>query len=223
MLPLRDENPTRTFPIFTILIILLNAVVYYFELRALDFEGFIYDYGLIPASFIKDIKHYRVLEAFSDLLSSMFMHGNLFHIISNMWFFWIFGNNVEDALGHFRFLLFYLLCGTGAALLQVIMGPSSEIPMVGASGAISGVLGAYFLFFPGARILTLVIYFFFVRLIYIPAGIFLLFWFIMQVLNSLVSNPQTGGVAWYAHIGGFVTGLLLSMVLGKRKRRSRYI
>jgi len=221
MIPLKDENPTRTISFFTVIIILTNIFVFYKELTSEDMETFIFQHGLIPINFISDIMHLKLENSLFDLFSSMFMHGGLFHIISNMWFFWIFGNNVEDAMGHLRFLLFYLLCGIGAGLSQIFMNIHSTIPMVGASGAISGVIGAYFLLYPGARILTLVFFFYFIRLVYIPAGIFILFWFIMQVVSSVTIGSESGGVAWYAHIGGFLTGVMLTPILVKRKRRYR--
>jgi membrane associated rhomboid family serine protease len=221
MFPIKDENPTKTIPFFTILIILANSFVFYREITSIDMEKMVFNYGLIPKEFIQNINHLKIVDSTFALFSSMFLHGGFFHIISNMWFFWIFGNNVEDALGHFRFLIFYLLCGIGAGLSQIIMNPNSQIPMVGASGAISGVLGAYFLLFPGARILTLVILFYFIRTVYIPAGMFILFWFLMQVISSFTVNPETGGIAWYAHIGGFLTGVFLCGLFVRKKVRRR--
>ncbi len=217
MFPIKDENPVRTVPLVTILIIIANCFFFYKELISTDMEKFVFNYGLIPKEFILNLKELKIGDSIFPLFSSMFLHGGFFHIISNMWFFWIFGNNVEDTMGHFRFLIFYLSCGIGAGLSQIIMNPNSTIPMVGASGAISGVLGAYFLFHPGARILTLVIVFFFIRMVYIPAGVFILFWFFLQIINSFTINSEHGGIAWYAHIGGFLAGLLLTeFFAGKR-------
>lgn len=221
MFPLKDENPTHSFPFITIMIIIANAFIFYVEITAPNMEEFVMQHGLIPKSFLQDLLHFRVENSIFDLFSSMFLHGGFFHIISNMWFFWIFGNNVEDAMGHFRFLVFYLLCGIGAGLSQILMNINSTIPMVGASGAISGVIGAYFLLYPGARILTLVFVFYFIRLIYIPAGIFIIFWFVMQVISSFTLGHEGGGIAWYAHIGGFITGVLLSGIFVKKRIRRR--
>ncbi len=222
MFPIKDENPARTIPFLTILIIIANSFFFYIELTSPDMKGFIFNYGLIPREFFLNLKELKIGDSIFPFFSSMFLHGGFFHIISNMWFFWIFGNNVEDAMGHFKFLIFYLLCGVGAGLSQILMNPHSTIPMVGASGAISGVLGAYFLFYPGARILTLVIAFFFVRMIYVPAGIFILIWFFMQVVNSLTINPEGGGIAWYAHIGGFLTGIFLAGFFVRKRVRRRF-
>jgi membrane associated rhomboid family serine protease len=148
----------------------------------------------------------------------MFLHGSLFHLLGNMLYLWIFGNNVEDVLGPLRFLLFYIICGLAASLTHIAFHPLSRVPMIGASGAIAGVLGAYFLLFPGARVLTLVFLFFFIRIIPVPAGLVLGLWFIMQVLNVGLG----GGVAWFAHIGGFVAGLVLALPwIGRARRMGR--
>jgi membrane associated rhomboid family serine protease len=152
------------------------------------------------------------------IFTSMFMHGGLFHIAGNMLYLWIFGNNVEDTLGHGRYLIFYLACGVAAAMAQTAVGPGSPIPMVGASGAVSGVLGAYLLLFPHAHVTTLIILGFFFRLVQIPAVIVLGFWIVLQVLNGLGSFGASGGVAFFAHIGGFVAGLGLLFVLRRRAR-----
>lgn len=221
MFPIKDENPTRTIPFVTIFIILANCFVFYKELISIDMEKMVYNYGLIPKEFIYNLRFLKIRDSLFPLFSSMFLHGGFFHIISNMWFFWIFGNNVEDALGHFRFFIFYLLCGAGAGLSQILMNPDSTIPMVGASGAISGVLGAYFLLYPGARILTVVVIFYFIRMVYVPAGIFIIFWFILQVISSFTINPEGGGIAWFAHIGGFLTGVFLCGLFVKKKIRRR--
>ncbi|HBA27068.1 MAG TPA: rhomboid family intramembrane serine protease, partial [Nitrospinae bacterium] len=150
------------------------------------------------------------MPVFFTVYSSMFMHGSFMHIIGNMLYLWIFGNNIEDSMGHIRFIFFYLICGTVASLTHIFLAPNSKIPMVGASGAVSGILGAYLLLFPHARILTLVTFGFFVRMIKIPAMVVLGFWIVLQFLNSTVaSGSEGGGVAWFAHIGGFFAGLIL--------------
>ena len=147
----------------------------------------------------------------------MFLHGGMLHLLGNMLFLWIYGNNIEDSMGHTKFLIFYLLCGFAAALLQAIISIESSTPMIGASGAVSGVLSAYFLLFPKARVLTLVILFIFITFIRIPAGILIGFWFLSQIINAYFNDPNSPGVAWYAHIGGFFMGLLLIPFLKKKK------
>ncbi len=218
-IPLKDENPTRHFPIVTILIIALNIAIFLWQiLSPVGLEAHILRLGTIPY----EITHFRSLDPavrippWITLLTAMFVHGSWLHLFGNMLYLWIFGNNVEDFLGPIRFVLFYLICGLVASLSHIITHPMSKIPMVGASGAIAGVLGAYFLLYPGARVLTLLFFFFFIRIIAIPAGFFLSFWFLMQILNLGLG----GGVAWYAHIGGFVAGVLL--IKGQLKRRMRY-
>jgi membrane associated rhomboid family serine protease len=147
----------------------------------------------------------------------MFLHGGLMHLLGNMLFLWIYGNNIEDAMGHIKFLFFYLICGVSAALLQAIIVPNSDIPMIGASGAISGVLSAYLLLYPKARVSTLIFIFFFITVIRIPAGVLIVIWFLSQLMNASLSNPSSPGVAWFAHIGGFLMGALLIPFLKKNK------
>lgn len=220
MLPLRDINRTKKLPIVTILLIIINSAVWIYSVTlGAGFESFIREFGLVPKNIINNP---------ITILTHMFLHGNWFHIISNMWVLWIFGDNVEDAMGKLRFIIFYLLCGLGAAALQVGIGfifGSSEIPMVGASGAISGLLGAYMKFFPGARILSLVFFFFFVSFAQIPAIIFIGFWFISQVINGILTLPFAGigGVAWWAHIGGFLTGIYLCKKFRIYTRRKKVL
>ena len=162
-----------------------------------------------------DINPNSVIPVPVTLLTSMFIHGNLFHLGGNMLYLWIFGNNIEDAMGHLRFVVFYVICGIVATLFHVASNPASKVPMVGASGAISGILGAYLLLYPWARVHTIVFIIFFIKIIKIPAFFLLTFWFVMQVLNSSVG----GGVAWYAHIGGFLAGFILIKPFAKRKKR----
>jgi membrane associated rhomboid family serine protease len=158
------------------------------------------------------------------MFTSMFLHGGLFHIGGNMLYLWIFGNNVEDTLGHGRFLVFYLLSGVAAALAQTVINPGSRVPMIGASGAVSGVLGAYLLLFPYARVLTLITFGFFIRIVPIPAMLVLGFWIVVQAMNGLITfgTPDRGGVAWFAHIGGFVAGLGLLLVFRPRRPRQAW-
>jgi len=182
-------------------------------------DYFLLQYALIPAELLggRDLPPTVVIPLWLTLLTSMFMHGSLWHLIGNMLYLWIFGDNVEDAMGHGRFLVFYILCGLIAALAQIVTGVSSAIPMIGASGAIAAVLAAYFMLFPRSRVLTLVPIFFFIRLMNIPAVVLLGVWFLYQVLSGAGSlGASVGGTAWFAHIGGFVAGLLLVFVFKKR-------
>jgi len=203
MIPLRDVIPSRTTPVVTIAIIVVNAVVFLYEFSlGPDVNQFIIAYGLIPSAF-----------SWATLLASMFLHGGFLHFAGNMLYLWIFGDNVEDRMGHGRFLTFYLLCGTAAALAQTIMSPDSVVPMVGASGAIAGVMGAYFVMYPHSRIVTLVPIFLFIQLIEIPAIFFLGIWFVMQFLSGVgsiataASRQPAGGVAFWAHVAGFAAGV----------------
>jgi membrane associated rhomboid family serine protease len=220
MIPLRDNIPTRRLPLVTIAIIALNGYAFLqtFLMGSHAGQRLIMYYGLIPCGLTGNC---QVLgRAFSDeltVLTSMFVHAGFFHFAGNMLYLWIFGNNVEDAMGKLRFLVFYLTCGVAAALSQALLNPASRIPMVGASGAVSGVLGAYLLLFPHARVLTLVPLGLFTQLVEIPALVVLGFWIVIQLLNGLLTfNFQGGGVAWFAHIGGFAAGMLL---VGFFKRR----
>jgi membrane associated rhomboid family serine protease len=217
MIPLRDDNPTRTFAFVTVGIIALNAVVFWYELslpQGAPVQTFFANFALTPAHLTQT----HSPQAYSTVLTSMFMHGGWLHIIGNMWFLWIFGNNVEDSVGHFKFIVFYLLCGIAAAAAQVAMSPGSTVPMIGASGAISGVLGAYLLLFPRARILTLVPIWIILQFIRVPAVIFLVLWFAIQFFSgwSSVASAQQGGVAFWAHVGGFVAGMVLILPFKKR-------
>ncbi|MCX8026329.1 MAG: rhomboid family intramembrane serine protease [Thermodesulfovibrionales bacterium] len=223
MIPFKDDNPTRTFPFITITIIVLNCLIYLYEIfsppRKIPFASL---FGVIPYSIIT-FDQIQPIHPVLSIFTSMFLHGGLFHLGGNMLYLWIFGNNIEDAIGHFRFLIFYLFAGIIAAYSQAITNPSSMIPMIGASGAVSGVLGAYLLLYPHARVYTLFIFFFFVQIIRVPAYIVIGFWVIIQIVNGLISTTFAahGGVAWFAHIGGFVAGLL-TIRLWLPKRRYYY-
>jgi len=203
MFPLRDVNPRRGFPVVVVLIIICNTIVFfqYFDLPEKKVELIFQFFGIVPA-------HIRLI----TLITHQFLHGGLLHLISNMWALWIFGDNIEDRLGHLRFLFFYIFCGVFAGTIHTITQPGSEIPCVGASGAISGILGAYLILYPGARILCvipIIIYPYFVEM---PALLFGGIWFILQLLNGLVvmaNSEDVAGVAWWAHIGGFFTGIFL--------------
>lgn len=221
MIPLKDDIPSSTYPFVTISIIIANIAVFIYQmsLGIQGAEAFIFRTAAIPfeITHFKDVAPIAIVPPPFTLLTSIFVHGGLLHIGGNMLFLWIFGDNVEDTLGHFGFLLFYLLTGLIASLTHILLEPDSTLPMVGASGAIAGVLGAYFLLFPRAQIKTLVFLFFFVTIAYIPAVVFLGFWFLIQVLSS----GNGGGIAWYAHIGGFLAGSLIVLIFrpgGKRKK-----
>jgi len=211
MFPLRDVNPRRGFPVVVVLIIIFNTIVFfqYFDLPEKKVESIFQIFGIVPA-------HIRLI----TLITHQFLHGGLLHLISNMWALWIFGDNIEDRLGHLRFLLFYILCGVFAGTIHTITQPGSEVPCVGASGAISGILGAYLILYPGARILCvipIIIYPYFVEM---PALLFGGIWFILQLLNGLVvmaNSEDVAGVAWWAHIGGFFTGIFLLPFFYKQK------
>jgi len=218
MIPLRDTIRPRKSPVVNWLIILANAAAFYYELRigSSALNGFIASWGLVPTRFWADPQ-----AAWPTIFSAMFLHGGWFHILSNMWVLFIFGDNVEDRMGAGRYLVFYLLSGVAAGLMQAFLLPTSPVPMVGASGAIAGVLGAYLILFPKARIISLVPIFFFFTLVQVPAVVFLLFWFASQLFSGFLSlgGASGSGVAWWAHIGGFVFGMLGVFVFAKRGRR----
>ena len=224
MIPLRDENPTVLLPLVTVTLIATNAVVFLYELsldpRLLD--AFIYKMGMVPASLFQS----RVPGAggYYTVFSSMFLHGGWMHLIGNMLYLWIFGNNIEDCMGHLRFVFFYLLTGIVAAVTHLAFNPTSIVPTIGASGAVSGVLGAYLVLFPHARILTLIPLGWFIRIVYLPAWILLIFWIALQLLSQAFDtmNPVGGGVAYAAHIGGFVAGLVLIPLFRKYRRRTHF-
>lgn len=219
MFPLKDNIQARTFPIVNIGLIVINIVFFVYQIsyghRA---DQLIFTFGFIPERFFAEqAEGWLNISGFLPVFSSMFLHANLIHLISNMWMLWIFGDNVEDCMGHGRYLLFFLLCGVASVAAQALANPQSAVPMIGASGAISGVLGAYFLTYPHARILTLLPIFILIYLIELPAYFFLGFWFIMQFvqgsLYSLNSDQIVGGgVAWWAHVGGFAAGVVLLQV-----------
>jgi membrane associated rhomboid family serine protease len=217
MIPLRDVIPSRTFPGVTITIIVLNALAFLYELGLSDRElqRFVFAWGVVPARF-------DVLSAFT----SMFLHGGWMHIIGNMLFLWIFGDNVEDRVGHGRFVVFYLLSGLIAALAHVWSDPASVVPTIGASGAVAGVMGAYFVLYPHSRILTLVPIFFFIQIVEIPAIVFLGLWFLLQLVSGVGSSilpagtGMAGGIAFWAHVAGFAAGTVLILVF-RRPERAR--
>ena len=179
---------------------------------------FILQHGLIPELLFSST-NLGISERFSPFFTSLFLHGGFLHLLGNMLFLYIFGDNVEDKMGHFKYLVFYIICGFSAAIFQTLTNIHSTVPMIGASGAISGVLGAYLIFFPKSRILTLLPIFFFIQLIHIPAAVFIIIWFIFQFLSGVATlpvEPGIGGIAFWAHIGGFVSGLILARFFHKK-------
>ena len=215
MIPLRDVIPSRTTPYVTISLVVLNSLVFLYQLSLGDYiNNFVFNYGLVPAFF-----------SWPSVITSMFLHGGFLHVAGNMLYLWIFGDNVEDRMGHGRFLLFYLLCGIAAALGQTVTVPNSQIPMVGASGAVAGVMGAYFVLYPHSRIVTLLPLFFFWQIFEVPAIFFLGIWFLMQFISGVGSigtaiGRNTGGVAFWAHVAGFVAGIT-GVGLFRRAERQR--
>ncbi|MEZ5444563.1 MAG: rhomboid family intramembrane serine protease [Gammaproteobacteria bacterium] len=215
MIPLHDDNPTRISPVITMVTIAACALVFLWQM-SLGGEGgqrAVYSLGVIPAVLFDRAElpaELALLPAEATVFTSMFLHGGIMHLAGNMLYLWIFGNNVEDSMGHARFVIFYLLCGVAAAVGQAWMHPDSQIPMIGASGAISGVLGAYLLLYPHARVLTVVPLGFYAQMIRLPALLVLGFWFVMQIFSSAAAGGgEKGGVAWFAHIGGFIAGMVL--------------
>ena len=216
MIPLRDIIPSRTTPVVTISLIAVNVLVFLFELSlGRNVDAFTLYYGLVPAAF-----------SWVAVFTSMFLHGGFLHVAGNMLYLWIFGDNVEDRMGHGRFLVFYLLCGVAAALAQTITVPDSVVPMVGASGAIAGVMGAYFVLYPRSRIVTLIPIFFFFQVVEVPAILFLGIWFVMQFLSGIgsivnsIPGGAMGGIAVWAHVAGFVAGIS-GVIVFRRPERQR--
>lgn len=216
MFPLRDTQPSYSKPIVTVALIVINILVFLFEFSLDDYSknAFIGTFGLVPDRF-----------HFANVLTSMFLHGGWMHVLGNMWFLWIFGDNIEDILGHGKYLLFYLLCGVGAAMTQVYFSPDSRVPMVGASGAIAGVMGAYMVKFPYSRISTLIFLAFFITTVEVPAWVMLIYWFFIQLISGVgsvgYSQVSQGGTAFLAHVGGFVAGIGLIYLMRPKERYSR--
>lgn len=217
MIPIRDQTPTRHFPVVNNALIIGNFIVFFiFLLAGSKQDALVYQYALIPANFTANPN----LMNFRDIFTSMFMHGGWVHIIGNMLYLWIFGDNVEDRMGHFKYLLFYLLGGVAASLAHIFTNPASQIPTVGASGAIAAVLGAYLVLYPRSRILTFIPLGFFLQLKLIPASIVLGFWFLLQIFEGFLAlgGPDVGGVAVWAHVGGFLFGVLVAYLFVPRDR-----
>lgn len=234
MIPLKNLDPRRSTPVLTIVLIVTNFLVFFHQIslppKAAD--AFIYQYGLVPArisEFLAGARHVTASSTLSPLFTCMFLHGGWLHILGNMWFLWIFGGNVEDRLGSTIYLLFYFVCGLFSGLAQTIFSWGSHIPSIGASGAIAGVLGAYVVFFPRSRILTLMPLIIFWFLARIPALVFIGLWFVVQFFSgvsslSVPNSAEMGGVAWWAHVGGFIMGAVMALVAqgaGGGSRRSK--
>jgi len=223
LIPLRDHNPTRTTPFVTIAMIVSNVAIFFYQLSlgARESQVFVYQLGVIPyeVTHFTDIPPLALLPLPLTLVSAMFLHGGFTHITSNMLYFWVFGNNIEDSMGHARFLLFYLICGIIESFTHILAGPNSRIPMIGASGAIAGILGAYLVLYPRAYVSTLFFYIFFIRVIDLPASLILGFWILIQLLYATMGGG--GGVAWYAHVGGFFAGVLLIRYFARKPKNFR--
>lgn len=216
MIPLRDQIKTRRVPFVNYLLIAANIVVFVFQLMAgPNEEALVYEFALIPSNFLSNLS----LGEITDVFTSMFMHAGLAHIGGNMLYLWIFGDNVEDSMGHVKFVIFYLIGGVVASLTHVFTNPGSQIPTVGASGAIAAVLGAYLILYPQARVLTLIPLGFFIRLTMLPASIVLGLWFLLQFFSGVLAlgGPDVGGVAFWAHIGGFVAGVVMARLFATRR------
>lgn len=216
MIPLRDSQPSYSTPVVTAGLIVVNVLVFLHQVSLDDFSlnHFVRLYGIVPARF-----------EFFTLLTSMFLHGGWLHLIGNMWFLWIYGDNVEDILGRLRYLVFYLLCGVAAGLTHVLTNAGSPVPTIGASGAVAGVMGAYLVKFPHSRIVTLIPIFLLLTTVEIPAVLILAYWFLIQVLSGMAAAGQMasaqGGVAWFAHVGGFVAGMVLIALMRTEERYRR--
>lgn len=218
MIPLRSSEPHYTRPTVNLILIAINVLVFLYELslgNGYRLNHFIAQYGIVPD---------RLNVA--SIITSMFIHGGFLHILGNMWFLWVFGRGVEDVLGHGKYLFFYLLCGVAAAIAHIFINAGSTVPTVGASGAIAGIMGAYLVTFPRARIVTLVLLFIFITTVDIPAAFLLLYWFAIQFFNGVgsvgYSQASSGNVAWFAHVGGFITGIILIKIISPRRRFRPY-
>ncbi len=233
MFPIRDVNPSEKRPIVVMTLVAVNLVIFLYQVflpKAALFK-LVYLFGIVPQRYTHPewAVHVGFPDTYLPFLSHMFLHGGWFHVLGNLWILWVFGDNVEDRMGHLRFLIFYLLCGVGAGVFHVWTDADSMTPVVGASGAIAGVLGAYFLLFPMARVVCVIPILFYPVFIEVYAFVFLLFWALIQVFSgaaSLLERGQAGGIAWWAHVGGFIAGMALCGLFAKRRRpparRPRY-
>jgi membrane associated rhomboid family serine protease len=226
MIPIRDDQPRFSTPYVTYFLIAINIVIFFLEwaMDPASLKVLVYQFGMVPSqvtALAEGARGSHPTAALAPVLTSMFLHGSWLHVAGNMWFLWIFGDNVEDYLGHFKYLAFYLLSGIAAACAQIISNPFSRVPNVGASGAIAGILGAYFILYPKARVLTWFPLIFFFHL---PAWVMLGYWFVYQFLSGAATSitQTSGGIAFWAHVGGFVAGIVLIKVFPERPRRYRY-
>ena len=225
MFPLHDINPRSTTPVVTIALVVANLLAFFYELTLGESgqQRLFFTLGMVPArlALFPASPEIGLGDAFLPLLTSMFLHGGFMHILGNMWFLWVFGDNIEDRLGHGRYLVFYLLSGIAAGLAHAVVNLHSTVPAIGASGAVSGVMGAYLVLFPASRVVTLITLGWWWQRVELPAYVMILYWFVIQVVSGLASAGRAagGGVAWWAHIGGFVAGVLLLFLLRRSRRR----
>ena len=221
MIPLRDSARSRTFPVVNVSLIVLNFLVFFKEISLSNqaLNQLTFTYGLIPSRTLAQLATEASLLALTPFITAMFLHANWLHIIGNMLYLWIFGDNVEDQVGHLPYLFFYILVGVAGSIVYCLANPGSQVPLIGASGAIAGILGAYFVSYPKAKVLTLLPLVFFITIVEIPAIWFLLFWFVMQLFNSFAASLAADSVAWWAHIGGFVTGAVLIKLFSRQEFR----
>jgi membrane associated rhomboid family serine protease len=235
MIPIRDDAPRSTTPFITYFLIILNLAVFLYERAILGFQGhaalsaLLFEFGVVPrveTAILTGNTELSPALAIIPLFTSMFLHGGWLHVIGNMWFLWIFGDNIEAYLGHFKYLILYLFSGLAASLLHILFNLNSGVPSVGASGAIAGVMGAYFVLYPRARVLTLVPLIVFWTFWWLPAWIFLAYWFVIQFLSgaatAISATSQTGGIAFWAHVGGFAGGILMIKIFPPRRQRYSY-
>ena len=211
MIPIRDTIRSETYPIVNSLIIAVNVLVFFVELsQGRELQKFFYIYGLVPARYAvpKVSAYFTTGQQLIPFLTFMFLHGGFLHLLGNMWSLYIFGDNVEDRLGHLRYLFFYVLCGLASGIAHLVLNWHSNLPTIGASGAIAGVMGAYFVLYPRAKVLVLVPIFVFIHFVEVPAFVFLGIWFLFQFLSAAGASAQSGGIAWWAHIGGFIFGII---------------
>jgi membrane associated rhomboid family serine protease len=223
LIPYKDDNPTAIFPFVTIALIVINILVFLWQVAAPEgLMGSVFAYGAVPTALLKFESQQPVHPA-ATVFTSMFMHGGILHIAGNMLYLWIFGNNIEDKLGHVKFIIFYLFGGVVAAYAHALSSPGSNIPMVGASGAVAAVLGAYLLLFPRASVYTIIFLGFFVPIVKLPALIVIGFWAIIQFVNGIVEKGilAEGGVAWFAHIGGFLFGVIVVLLFVPRNKKPK--
>ena len=225
MIPFKDDNPSRTLPLVTLILLAINCATFIYQhlFLAAGPMDMIYRYGFVPSGWhhFADRPFPAMAMPWLRMVTAMFIHGGWLHLIGNMLYLWIFGDNVEDRLGHVRYLAFYLVCGIGATMVHAMLYPASQTPTVGASGAIAGVMGAYLIFFPRARVRTLVVWIVFVQILRVPAIVALGYWVLIQILSGMAEYGQgsKGGIAWFAHIGGFACGLAYAVLVRAMRRR----